>query len=1216
MIINLASLEDKARDVDPDLRFMALDDFQKYLNDASINKNSRNIERFIPRLYDLLADSATEVQNQAVKSFAPMMPYVGDEIKLQVIGHLYKLVVEVNHKERSDNYHKFTTSIPNMALRSIFNLEHPFSEKSAREALALILGHIFTDPISIDSVEILIDLFKNLGAHLTNDEVFEYLSTVLSVIQNTSGITSKRAVSAFDHLLTRFNAIEDEGVHANLTKLVVDKVCELDERYHVLQVVLANIKASGRALPEESFSRIYSVINDGLNTNDLEVDVEDFDLDGLISANVVRESALVTLAGLISAAPLLVGNVLDSIFDTVRIFIQYDPLQHDDDDAYDSDTSDIEFSDSDDDDNNALDDDNDGNASRLRLHTILVVRTLTTERFLLPVYQNVVDNLIVSIGDRNEQVSNEAIRTIIALVSVTGGRGARTRKRASSDVSMVESPSSILVGQVAPILRKELFSNLFTAKNTSRFLIFLKLLESLIQATPLTTDFVNQIFNKLVEFNLTSANNNEVLTLYRSILTNIDVGDISTPFLNGLIDDLAHSIDNRATYHNFIMESFAVINLLIEKTSHGHGDLAAPINAKLVHSITSKVLNKQYSLDLRQNALKSLSHILVHVKVDNLPSVVEVYKESLNYEVTATATIDNLIRILQAEGPNNNNLLEDKKFVAEVVGRVFQFVSSSDASVYLSSLILLERLPLEAGNVDRAALLANLLSILEETNDYKIVNLGLKVFRKLVDIEGAVDDATWVTFIDKVVDKLDDTELEWAALTQLVQSVNRHATFNVFDTTVAKLKPKLFVSSIILSVICVESHLDSFILQCEQDLTAYVQGGQLSTDKAIFNIQFLGKVSQHRPVLITLDDYYVLLGVGTDEIALATARAIGLFAQRDLEAYVPQLLSKYTGAEQSFLLVSFKQILESGAAITPGLLETIWESFNGVIATRNNLSTLELKALGDILSQIIKIDRQYHHKFVEILADTSADAEARIYANVVMIKALVGSYTGAEHTIISHLVEYSKVVSIDIKQGVISTILTGVHNRVPAFTSRLNQTIIPMIYSELEPKDEFKKTIPMGPYKYVIDEGLEVRKLSYELLYTIIGQHDTDDHVDFAAMFASIAARGLTDTENDIVSLACVNLGNLIERCGLAKVAKADVFAMLVENLTKQVNRKVRGKASTQEVESYEESIKSVIRLSKTINDELHRTNAQAALWNAYFSDMKYKHGPLFNSTE
>ena len=77
-------------------------------------------------------------------------------------------------------------------------------------------------------------------------------------------------------------------------------------------------------------------------------------------------------------------------------------------------------------------------------------------------------------------------------------------------------------------------------------------------------------------------------------------------------------------------------------------------------------------------------------------------------------------------------------------------------------------------------------------------------------------------------------------------------------------------------------------------------------------------------------------------------------------------------------------------------------------------------------------------------------------------------------------------MNIDIRQIVVGNLLTGLHSKPDTILPILDLIILPKIFDQLQAEDSFKKIITMGPYKYVLDEGLEIRKLCYEFIYSVI----------------------------------------------------------------------------------------------------------------------------------
>lgn len=47
-------------------------------------------------------------------------------------------------------------------------------------------------------------------------------------------------------------------------------------------------------------------------------------------------------------------------------------------------------------------------------------------------------------------------------------------------------------------------------------------------------------------------------------------------------------------------------------------------------------------------------------------------------------------------------------------------------------------------------------------------------------------------------------------------------------------------------------------------------------------------------------------------------------------------------------------------------------------------------------------------------------------------------------------------------------------------------TLLPLLYGETVIKEELKRTVQMGPWKQIFDDGLETRKMAYETMYTLV----------------------------------------------------------------------------------------------------------------------------------
>lgn len=1226
MNINLTVLKDKAYDVDPDLRFMALDDFQKYLNDDKVTKNLRHIEGFIPILFKLLSDDASEVQNQAIKSFVPMMPYINNEELLKIIERLYEEVHKINLKENNKSDKKFTTSIPNMVLRLIFNnSNYKFSEQLSRKVIDLLVPKIFSNTIDIDSIEILIDLFKNLGDYLKDDEILDLSINLINLTFSTSGISSKRSIIAFDYLLNQLNRIENDYLQSEYLDKIVDEINfnfnktdqsnnDITQRFIIFQIFLNNLKKNkAKNLSIIKFNEIYEILIYYLKLDDIdkfENDIEDIDLDLINSTNSIREDSLITLNDLVNSVNFdLLNSKLDSILSIIKIIINYDPFKNDDEDFEDFD-EDIEFSDDDDEINyNNSNDENDGNSSKLRIQSIQLIKNFVVnypQETLSIVYNELIEVLINLLNDKSIEVSNESIKTIIIIINST--TKPTKRQRSGSDVSMTtnESPIYQLVYKWTPILQDNILNKLMIYDNLARFPIFIQLLESLIGNTGenLNQEFFNKVYLKLIEFKITSNTNNEILNLYKILLKNIEINLIPIEFIEKILKDLSISINDQSTYHNFIIEGLNLVILITDKINNEQiSQLTLLINDEIIPSIMNKVHDKQYSSDLRQKSISSLSKIISKIELNpnNKDKMIEIFKESLNYEITVNYTIENLIKI------NNIDNFFDQDFIDYIIPKLINFINSSDSSLYLNSLILFDLLICKSNVQIDERIVENLINIIENLNDFKIINLSISILSNL-----EIQPIFYGKFFQKI-NKFDDfEEINLRNFERLIKNLTKDS--KIYDIAIENLNIRNFISAKIISIIIIELGMTSIVNQVCENIQQYLKEKTYKErEELIFNIQLIGYISNHININIELEDLYEILQESSNDelIQLATSRSIGIYILKDLTKYLPNLLEKYSESTNSstnnkLLLISLKQVLKIEINFENQMM--LWDNLIKIIDGKQESDTEidynELKLLGDILSQIIYQNDNFYNKFLNKLEPEEEVNQYELYINIVIIKQLVGfNYPIKEDLIIKSLINYNRIEKIEIKQAIISTLLTGIHNKIDIFIEHVNNDILPMIFEELDAKDYFKKTIPMGPYKYIIDEGLEIRKLSYELLNTII---NLNLNIDIGKIFDNIVNKGLNDLENDIIILSSLNLINLINKFTITTFDLTE----LIEKLTKQINKKIRAKASTQELESYEESIKSIIKLLKVLNNKISNN----LTWVNYYNDMKTKHYTLYNS--
>ncbi|QBM87271.1 cullin-associated NEDD8-dissociated protein 1 [Metschnikowia aff. pulcherrima] len=1266
--LNFRQLEDRARDVDPDLRYMALEDFQKHLNGPKTTQ-LRSVWAFVPLLFNLLADSATEVQNQAVRSFAPLVRHSSDAETAEIVEKLFHAI------ESTANDSKFSTSVPTLALRSIFteSAAH-FGPALSRTILDALLPRIFAPgAMNIDKIEVFIDMARALGRTFALSELLSIVAALIGGAFRENGIIGKRSIIAVDACLPyALNASQDQ--HAQVLQFfdkVVADVIDLARNcpaslhttnvlYTLLQVVLAQASET-QAISEASLRVVFQEIMTGLRLDSLTeaVDTEDWDIDELIQTNIVRENALITLSGLVSCftSDAFMCTYASPIFDIVEKFIAYDPLLSQDSGNEDDSGADSEFEFSDDEEIEQFENtgENDVLAAKLRLLALVIIKKVIHEIpfALLALLKELIPGMVVSaLGDRSEIVSNEAIITLVAFLRTAATSKRYVRSRAGSDVSMAtesaeSTPFSIVSKEHIESIEQMVFSTLLSVKNIARFSNTKILIETLVSnyADELEGSFLENLTQAFVTLKLSLQTYPEIVKTYKVLLSFYEFDQIPLALIDYIAEDLGVALSEPSTYHNAVAETLQVCGLLYRTVPRSE-KYTEMMNEKFFSAIAQNLQKREYAGDTRQHLLASLADLIIHIDLTpaSRQESVRVFEKSLNHEVSVNFTIETMAKVFEQKP----TAVDCPELCEVTMKKLMGYLSSSDTSLYMCSFSLLiamfENTSFVGSSESILRLRDVIFGLMRSSVDSDLIGKGfllLGLIVKIIPLDKALYELLITLIINTNYTEVDDIDMK--PFETMVRQIAHHNTMGsemLFSIGINCLSLKNFISAKMMALVCDSCKMGDKVDEIERTLLQYMQNPspQVSADRVVFNIHFLGCMSTVGELKnFTFQEFFEIPKRETnDQICLAAARAMGLCTVRNLDTSLPILLKYYDEASResasraSLYLIALKQLSREGAWTNgEGALRLIWDTLLTVVSAKEGKLThkdvLELKLVGDVLSSITEADQEgdYQRKILMIINefDSNANNEYIIYTVVVIMKQLVGKSTGDfEVQIIELIMSYLTIPDLELKLAIISTLLTGIYNRSLAFAGILDSVVLPAIYEELTAKAEFKKTIPMGPYKYVVDEGLEVRKLSYELISAIISLNSSKTQavpfaVDEVKVFEVLLEKGLKDQESEIINLTVYNLIQIIQKDDTV-LCKIRSQLEMITSLLKLLNRKLRSKASTQETESYEDTLRAVIKLSKVINGAFAANNALTNEWSTFYQELKTKHHLLFSAVD
>ncbi|KAK4239114.1 armadillo-type protein [Achaetomium macrosporum] len=322
-----------------------------------------------------------------------------------------------------------------------------------------------------------------------------------------------------------------------------------------------------------------------------------------------------------------------------------------------------------------------------------------------------------------------------------------------------------------------------------------------------------------------------------------------------------------------------------------------------------------------------------------------------------------------------------------------------------------------------------------------------------------------------------------------------------------------------------------------------------------------------------------------DKVSLSAAVALGRAGAGNVAVYLPVILQSMTqgGGKQYLLLQSIKEILQQAAVSSTDIGQystSLWEQILAASGAEDNKAVC-----AECIGRMVIIDpKTYMVKLESLFRD-----ESRVLRDIA-VQALRYTLPDDNETfdalLRNSLVDMLKTAmsdpDLEIRRHSMSTLTSAAHNKPELFLAQLNQ-LMPFVMSETVIKPELVREVQMGPFKHIIDDGLEVRKAAYETLYALI---DTAfSRMSIIDLYDRIVA-GLSD-DNDIRALCNLMVAKLIHLDPDETIRRLDSIA---DGFRKTLSHKLKDTAVKQEIEKQDEANKAVLRLTLLLGDKLNKS--------------------------
>uniref|UniRef100_A0A1I7RSB0 TIP120 domain-containing protein n=2 Tax=Bursaphelenchus xylophilus TaxID=6326 RepID=A0A1I7RSB0_BURXY len=315
----------------------------------------------------------------------------------------------------------------------------------------------------------------------------------------------------------------------------------------------------------------------------------------------------------------------------------------------------------------------------------------------------------------------------------------------------------------------------------------------------------------------------------------------------------------------------------------------------------------------------------------------------------------------------------------------------------------------------------------------------------------------------------------------------------------------------------------------------------------------------------------------SEERKTAASFAFGALACGNLEKYLPALLNEISSQpnRQYVLLHALKEVIisqntsERSAVGFNQAINNIWDV---LVAHSGSKEESTRSVVAECMGRLCRINLdELLPRLIE--CSTSGNPKQRSTAAGAVRFMIVDSKAVSNDALRNNLGSLLRAIDddeLDVRRTTIMTLNSAAHNK-PRWIKELLPTLLPSLYRETEIRKDLIHEVQMGPFKHVVDDGLDLRKSAYECMYTLM-EHCLD-RINVSE-YMTYVEKGLQDS-HDIKLLNLLMLTRLAQTCSAQVAQRIDRFADLLSPL---LVLKAKESSVKQESDKIEELKRACIR--------------------------------------
>ncbi|PIA55279.1 hypothetical protein AQUCO_00800179v1 [Aquilegia coerulea] len=1182
----ISGILEKMTGKDKDYRYMATSDLINELSKDGFKVDSDLESKISNIVLQQLDDSSGDVSGLAVKCLAPLVKKVSET---RVLEMMTKLCEKLLHGK---DQHRDITSI---AMKTI--ISEITSTTVAERVLVSISPELVKGitavgskaEIKCESLDILCEILHRFGNLMTTDHE-SLLNALLSQLNSNQASVRKKTISCIASLAS---SLSDDL----LAKATTEVVKLLNNKGPKPEITRTNIQMIG-ALSRSVGYRFGPLLGDTVPvlinycTSASENDEE------------LREYSLQALESFLLRCPRDISSYCDEILHLTLEFLSYDPnftdnMEEDTDDEENIEEEDDESADE-------YTDDEDiswkvRRASAKCLAAIIVSRP----EMLTKLYGEACPKLIDRFKEREENVKMDVFNTFIELLRQTGNV-----TKGQSDIN--ELSPRWLLNQEVPKIVKSINRQLREKSIKTKIGAFSVLKELVVVLPDCLADHIGSLVSG-IEKALNDKSSTSNLKIEALIFTRLVMASHSPSVFHPYIEVLSSPILNAVSerYYKVTAEALRVCGELVRVVRPNFQACNfdfKPYVHPIYNAILKRLANQDQDQEVKECAISCMG-LVISTFGDNLqrelPTCLPVLVDRMGNEITRLTAVKAFSVI--ASSPLKIDL---SCVLDHVIAELTTFLRKANRALRQATLATLNSLVAAYG--DRigssayetiTAELSNLIS----DSDLHMTALALVLCYTLMsDKRSSPNVGLTVRYkvLPQALTLIRSSLLQGQALlalqnffAALVHSANTSFD-DLLDSLLSSAKPSpqsgglakqaLYSVAQCVAVLCLAAGDQKCASTVEMLTSILKDDSTTNSAKQHLSLLCLGEIGRRKDLSshphienIVIESFQSPF----EEIKSAASYALGNIAVGNLSKYLPFILDQIDNQQkkQYLLLHSLKEVIARQSVGKAGQAEFQATSVEKILKLLFNHCESEEEGVRNVVAECLgKIALIEPAKLVPALKvrTTSPAAFTRATVAIAIKYSMVERPEKIDEIIFPEISSFLMLIKDHdrhVRRAAVLALSTAAHNKPNLIKGHLPE-LLPLLYDQTVVKQELIRTVDLGPFKHIVDDGLELRKAAFECVDTLL---DTClDQVNPSSFIVPFLRSGLDDHYD--VKMPChLILSKLADKCSAAVLAVLD---SLVDPLQKTVNHKPKQDAVKQEVDRNEDMIRSALRAIASLN--------------------------------